>query len=274
MKAEIENPWVKMPRRAPFVLPEDEQFVAAFNAALGENFRDLHTIVGDVPPGAFVGPFDAPVVLLLANPGLDPSDRIEQCTPQALDLIYENLSCEVGSPGWVFDDHFADTACGRWWRSRTRDLSKELGGYDVLAERLLVIEFHGYHSKSWIAPLVTFPSQHFGFRLVRQAMDRGALVMLGQAMRYWYAAVPGLHDYENKIERVASSRLVNLSARNLGPDFWRVVTAFQNISWANPRHGQSNPELEKRPAETSVGGSAPRRRISRDHPRDRPPLAS
>ena len=100
MKAEIQNPWVKMPRRAPFVLPEDEQFVAAFNAALGENFRDLHTIVGDVPPGAFVGPFDAPVVLLLANPGLDPSDRIEQCTPQALDLIYENLSCEVGSPGW------------------------------------------------------------------------------------------------------------------------------------------------------------------------------
>ena len=108
MKAEIENPWAKMPRSAPFVLPEDEQFVAAFNAALGENFRDLHTIVSDVPPGAFAGPFDAPVVLLLANPGLDPNDRIELCTPTALDLIYRNLSSDVGGPGWVFDDHFAD----------------------------------------------------------------------------------------------------------------------------------------------------------------------
>ena len=236
MKAGIENPWVKMPRRAPFVLPEDEQFVTAFNAALGDNFRDLHTIVRDVPPGAFAGPFDAPVVLLLANPGLDPNDRTEQCTPTALDLIYENLSSDVGSPGWVFHDHFTDMACGRWWRSRTRDLSEELGGYDVLAERLLTIEFHGYHSKSWIAPFVTFPSQYFGFQLVRQAMNRRALIVVCRAMRYWYAAVPGLQDYENKIERLASHRLVNLSVRNLGPDFARVVAALMNVSWANPRH--------------------------------------
>ena len=74
-------------------------------------------------------------------------------------------------------------------------------------------------------------------------MNRGALIILGRAVRYWFAAVPGLHDYDNKIERVASPRLVNLSVRNLGPDFGRVVSAFQNVSWANPRH--LRPDLER-----------------------------
>ena len=230
MEAEVANPWVGMSKRAPFVLPQDRPWVEAFNAAISSRDREAHTIVTDSPPNPFAGPFEAAVVLLLANPGSGPNDLIEQGSPAGVELIYKNLSGEQGGPGWVFHDHFRNMACGRWWRSRTRDLAHELGGYGQLAERLLMVEFHGYHSKSWTAPFVTFPSQYFGFSLVRSAMNRGALIIVGRVMRHWYAAVPGLQDYQNKIEGLASPRSANLSVRNLGPNFGQVVAALRDSS--------------------------------------------
>jgi hypothetical protein len=223
-----------MSRNTPFVLPQDLSWVEAFNGALSSKDRQAHTIVTDLPPNPFAGPFNAPVVLLLANPGSDPNDLIEQRSPAGVELIYKNLSGEQGGPGWVFHDHFRDMACGRWWRSRTRDLAAELGSYDLLAERLLMVEFHGYHSKSWTPPFVTFPSQHFGFALVRHAMRRGALIIVGRAMRHWYAAVPGLQEYENKIEGLTSPRSANLSVRNLGPNFGQVVAALRSARRTDP----------------------------------------
>ena len=236
METEMKNPWVSMSRNPPFVLPQDLPWIEAFNAALSNKDRQAHTIVTDVPPNPFAGPFDAPVVLLLANPGSDPNDRIEQGSPAGIDMIYRNLSGEQGGPGWVFDDHFVDMACGRWWRSRTKDLAEQLGGYGQLADRLLMVEFHGYHSKSWTAPFVTFPSQYFGFSLVHRAMNRGALIIVGRAMRHWYAAVPGLQAYENKVEKLASPRSANLSRGNIGPDFGRVVSALKRGLQQDPHH--------------------------------------
>lgn len=230
MKPEVENPWVGMSRTTPFVLPEDLPLVQSFNAALSIKDREAHTLITDLPPNPFAGPFDAPVVLLLANPGSNPGDRMEQGGPESIDLIYENLSGEHGGPGWVFHDHFIDMACGRWWRSRTSDLAGELGGYRLLAERLLMVEFHAYHSKSWTAPFVTFPSQRFGFTLVQQAMERGALIIIGRVIRHWYAAVPGLQDYGNKIEGLSSPRSAALSKRNIGHDFVKVVAALKSDS--------------------------------------------
>ena len=121
-----------------------------------------------------------------------------------------------------------------------------------------MIEFHGYHSKSWIAPLVTFPSQHFGFRLVRQAMDRGALIVLGQAMRYWYAAVPGLHDYENKIERVASSRLVNLSVLNPRTGFLEDCYGFPKYLLGEPPTRTIQPRVGKESGRNIRGWISPK----------------
>ena len=60
------NPWLQLPEHPPYVLPEDEALVRAFNERAGPN-RFLH--VDALLPEAFVGAREAPVVLLSNNPG-------------------------------------------------------------------------------------------------------------------------------------------------------------------------------------------------------------
>jgi hypothetical protein len=221
----MENPWARVPHLAPFVLPDDEPYVAAFNGTLDEG-NTAHYLDTKLPPGPFAGHLDAPVVILLANPGWDERDQAEQCGPDPLGAILKAITVDGGTPAWPLTDRFAHTAAGQWWRTRTRDLAEAMGGFDFLAVRLLMIELHGYHSREWVAPLVTFPSQHFGFNLVHAAMDRGALIVVGRCSRYWHAAVPGLREYENKIGGLASSRSAHLSRGNLKDEFDKVVAAL------------------------------------------------
>ena len=51
--------------------------------------------------------------------------------------------------------------------------------------------------------------------------------MVGRCGRYWHAAVPGLREYENKIEGLASSRSAHLSRGNLKQNFDKVVFALR-----------------------------------------------
>jgi hypothetical protein len=215
------NPWLELPSRAPFILPADEPHVDAFNAALDQS-NTTHRIIEDWPPGPFAGCLGAPVVVLLANPGWSETGLAEQCAPGALKPILEAIMTPEGTPVWPLTDRFADTEPGKWWRARTRDLAVEVGGFGVLARRLLMVELHGYHSREWVAPRVTFPSQRYGFELVRAAMDRGGLIVVARCMRHWHAAVPGLRQYENQVG-LASPRSGYLSRGNLKKNFPKVV---------------------------------------------------
>ncbi len=71
----------------------------------------------------------------------------------------------------------------------------DLYSFGELSHCVLNVEFHGYHSVRWSALPVTLPSQWFGFSLVEQAIDRGAVIVLTRAAREWRVAVPGLASY-------------------------------------------------------------------------------
>ena len=73
------TPWTYLPHTAPFILPEDESIVSAFNKKYQGNDCELHT---ELPPEPYAGRRDAPVVLLMLHPGYhyDPLGRIEMLT--------------------------------------------------------------------------------------------------------------------------------------------------------------------------------------------------
>jgi hypothetical protein len=104
-------------------------------------------------------------------------------------------------------------------------LAADAGGRIELARKLQAIELHGYHSKKWAAPLVNFPSQGYGFELVRRAIERDALIIIGRAQSYWYSAVPELRRYLH-IQSLASSRSAYLSRGNLGRNYRKVIRAL------------------------------------------------
>src|SRR5690349_2275915 len=68
--AAVANPWLSLPRRAPFVLPEDAPYVATFNRTASKSV----VIETELMPGPFLGAPTSPVIILALNPGVSPRD--------------------------------------------------------------------------------------------------------------------------------------------------------------------------------------------------------
>lgn len=220
----LTNPWLDLIPERPFVLPDDEPYILELNRYRKNN--ESHRIQLDIPPTPFVGSTVAPLVILLANPGVGQIDKREQTTPAAIREIYAGFQKGRSAPFWPLSDAFVDTNAGRWWTSKTRELAAEVGGRHQLAKKMQAIELHGYHSEKWAAPLTNFPSQGYGFELVRRAMDRDALIIIGRAQSHWYCAVPELRRYPLHIQSLVSIRSAYLSRRNLGTHYGKVLRAL------------------------------------------------
>lgn len=235
----MRNPWLDLPDEQELVLPIDRPYVEVHNRIFDET-RPHHLRLTS-PPSPFAGRFDAPFVVLLANPGHAEEDASEQNEPSNRKVILDNLRTENGAPFWPLTPQFAETSAGRWWRSRTRELAETVAygdvetGYRVLSERLLEIELHGYHSTSWFAPRAQFPSQAFNVQLVRRAMRNGAVILAARAVDCWYAAVPSdgdsmaLMDYPELIEGTQSKQSAYISRGNLAEGtFDQIVAALRS----------------------------------------------
>ena len=216
------NPWLNLPATQPFVLPEDAVFVEEFNEILGKSgkhFLDLR-----LPPNPFSGSHDAPLVVLLANPGIGESDLSVQLEPQNLQLLNAAIKKPGGSPFIWLTTEGNKLSPEQWWQSRTRDLKKIVGSFEELSKKLLVIELHGYHSKSWTAPLRNFPSQAYGFHLVEEAIARNAVIVAARCSDYWFSAIPGLRRYNNLVPQLKSTRSVHLSENNMEPGYFKMIS--------------------------------------------------
>jgi len=215
------NPWLRLPKVGPFVLPEDAPFVEEFNSVQGrhsEHFLDLR-----LPPNPFSGLHDAPVVILLANPGIGDSDLRVQRKQENLNLLHDAIKTPGGTPFIWLSDVGQHLSPEQWWQSRTRDLKKIVGSDEELATKLLLVELHGYHSKSWSAPLRNFPSQAYGFELVQDAMKRNATIIAARCQEYWFASIPGLRKYKRLVPKLNSPRSAYLSKSNLGDEGFALV---------------------------------------------------
>ncbi|WP_242442173.1 hypothetical protein [Streptomyces sp. CB02460] len=90
------------------------------------------------------------------------------------------------------------------------------------------MQFHGYDSQSWRPIPYTLPSQPFAFHLVRRAMSRDAVVVLGRIAAIWKIAVPELASYPN-VATLNQSRRVQISRGNFSPDdFERIEQALKS----------------------------------------------
>lgn len=221
----MRNPWIDTPLSAPFVLGIDKEYVNAHNV-IHDDHPELQIDLR-LPPAPFFGLHNAPVVVLLANPGVHPDGVTILNEPANLKLIMDSITSPRGKPFVDLSSAYNIPDKAAWWKEHTRDLAKIVGGYDELSKKILAIDLHGYHSQKWSAPKANFPSQAYSFHLVRQAMERGALIITARCREYWLASVPELISYENVVEKTLSPRAVHLSENNLKEkDFAKVVKAL------------------------------------------------
>jgi hypothetical protein len=214
LSASVSNPWVRLPLEAPYVLAGDEWHVQTYNATGRGPEVEL-----DIPAEPFLGWHDAPVVLLQANPGSDPGDREMYRRVWAAHACRQNLTAPGGAPIYLLADQVADTSAGGWWRNALKGLLPCGLGYRELAEKILVVQIHGYHSHP-PSELWDLPSQAFGIALVRAAMKRNAVIIV--ASRHWYVAVATLDSYRLLVTKI-SPQTRALSRGNLGERGFEMV---------------------------------------------------
>lgn len=210
----MENPWPDAPTEAPFIAPCDRQTIDLVLAADPEGRSELHF---EVLPEPYAGdPQRAGVVLLSLNPGWGNTEPLEQGggVDDWNDELRRNLSFKATTPFVHIDPRFrATTGGGRWWSKRLRRLA-EATSWEQVGERLMVLEFFGYHSHTWRSLPLPLPSQAFTFQLVRETMDRGCLIVVTRGLGQWVWNVPELYTYERVI-RLNSQRWVGLSPGNM-----------------------------------------------------------
>lgn len=219
------NPWVQLPAAPPYVVPADEPHITAFNELYAPDspyYLDL-----SMPPEPVLGLHDAPVVLLSANPGRDPADPdYYYRQPGAIEHALKDSASADGNPVRLLTDEVANTPGGIWWRRIVGGLKSAGYEYEELSQRILVVEFHGYHSRKWSWLPITLPSQRYGFEIVRQAMERQAAIVILRAVRPWKIAVPELITYE-RLALTNSARKSAVSAGNMQPaDFQMACDAL------------------------------------------------
>ena len=130
----IRNPWVNLASTPPFVLPEDKEAVEAYNdwtAAKGGEFDYRKRLRTNLLPDPFIGNVQAPIIVILANPGYTDSakaDRRLGCTgsddkwhaeSELLHSLYRaNYAHEQSAyPMFFMDPRMAGSPGGYWYRN-------------------------------------------------------------------------------------------------------------------------------------------------------------
>lgn len=221
MQALPENPWLTLPTRPPFVLPMDEPWIETFNESASPSFK-VHT---NLIPEPFFGPFGAPIVVLLLNPGVDEADANVHTQEFLRDLLIQNVRRTEPQSPHVHISEDAKHPGALWWRRATSQVTEQFGVTRV-AKSLLAVEFFPYHSKSFAHGPLRLPSQDFSFALVRAAISRGALVVVARGLEHWVGAIPNLAQYAGVV-RASNLRRFSLSRGNLKQNFDRLCCAIE-----------------------------------------------
>lgn len=232
MSESLRNPWRDLSAAAPFVPACDVPWLPLLPSPVteGENEKPSAVLNLDLQPEPFFGPHEAPVVVLLLNPGLGEDDARHHQRDEFTRALRAHVQSESGGAHF----HLLDPSRGPGHRWRLRKVGPLLKAascsVEQLAARLLCIEFFPYHSKAFAHAHLRLPSQHFSFELLRRAMRRDALVLCMRGYRYWSGAVPELANYAGLL-RPKNPRSAALSEGNIGKDgFARLRLAVEGAS--------------------------------------------
>jgi hypothetical protein len=219
----VDNPWQRLPLQAPFVLPEDAPLVNAFNVSASDNLT-LHT---ELLPEPFLGSPDAPVVLLSLNPGYSPDDLRHHQDPLFASRSRANLlHLPAAYPFYLLAPDLS--APGRhWWDRKLGPLSR-VAGREAVARGVLCVEYFPYHSRQFGHRALLIPSQAYSFTLVREALNREAIIVFLRGERYWMMAVPELAIYPH-LCRVRSVQNPVISPANCPKGYDRAVAALSRV---------------------------------------------
>lgn len=217
-----DNPWLDLPNRPPFVLPQDKALIDQFNSKAAERYH----IPLDILPEPYLGNPDAPVVLLGLNPGFNVKDPEWHGNARFRKLSRANLLHKRADyPFYLLDPTIDRT---KWWDRNLRWLIEEVGCAKTVANNVLCVELFPYHSKRFKHAKLCLKSQQYSFALVRQAIERNAVILLLRGYRLWLSNIPELQKYPS-IYIARSFQTAAISPGNFPNGFKAAVDVLRKL---------------------------------------------
>lgn len=210
------NPWQDIRSiRSSYVLNQDLP-------CLHENEqrkKNLQIIEGSIPEPFLGSPEKATVILLALNPGHSEDDQ--KCYRNSVkfrEAIFANLRHEGQRyPFYPLNPEFRNTPVAGYWMKRTRVLREALGRHEnLLAERLMVVEWFPYHSINFDANKHSCDSQAYSHRLVQKLKGAGKLIIGLRGKKQWDTVV-------SNIPYLRSPQSTYITPRNLSENLFGTV---------------------------------------------------
>jgi hypothetical protein len=220
----ISNPWKALEISKSMVHDLDREAFDLHNSRVTRDYRFLDQLA----PEPWIGNKSANLLVLLANPGAtrgDVAGKRQKGADRINELSIQNLRGEIKEfPHFFFNPELEGTDGHTWYAKRFRHLI-EATSVETVSKKTLSCELVAYHSFSWKKPRKMFPTQEYTNQLVAQAMDRGAVILIGRGKSDWFKNVPGLERYK-KYYQPSSSQCSYISPKNYGKNYDRILEAI------------------------------------------------
>jgi hypothetical protein len=220
MSALRDNPWRLLPKRSPYVLPDDAPLVRSYNRDVGSE-HDCFLQVDALPPEPFVGDPMAPVLLLSNNPGFGQGAAYKR-EAAFMKLMRRNLNHQGGDYPFLYLAPEVEGPHKRWWQRKLQHMVKRFGT-ETVARSVFNLVFFPYPSRRFRHRRLRLPSQEYTFHLLHEALARNAFIVFMRSEKPWLDAVPALHNYARRC-RVSNTQNPVISPRN--------CAAYANIAEA------------------------------------------
>ncbi|MBU1043873.1 MAG: hypothetical protein KJ915_05690 [Candidatus Omnitrophica bacterium] len=217
------NPWLGLPKNAPFILSDDSQVLKD----RGVNPDNLNWKLELLPVPYLGNPNKAKVVVLCLNPGYN---KILDERAYFKDKYYfreslESLKFTSHTPFYCLDTKFDYSGGYLWWTRLLKPLIKDFG-LKVMSEKLMCLQYIGYHSITFREPPCILPSQKFTFYLLEQAIKENKTIVIMRSKKLWIRSVPKLGSYP--FIELKNYRMPFLTEKNTERgDFQQVINALQ-----------------------------------------------
>jgi hypothetical protein len=218
MEQNIVNPWIKLIEEinevdfsGNYVLKNEQAIIEKFNKKVNNDLYKIHT---QIMPAPYMGNVhSAMVVILMLNPGYTKEeDKIGDDGKNYYDRYKHYWMNEIqhvpsipNLPLFCLDEDYAKSS--DYWIKKLKPLTS-VSSKEKVAKNICKIQFFPYHTEKYrniYKNLLAeegfenfLPSQKYNFQLVKNAMNRSAIIIITRSKKMWLKAIPELKEYENK----------------------------------------------------------------------------
>jgi hypothetical protein len=184
----------------------DMDHITNYNVRASEQYR-LRTELGPCPNEGDIN--SSPIVLLLANPGFDENSSIDD----------HKFFVDGWPLGGLHDS--APLGMRDWWQPRLRVLCERYG-HQYISTKVAALQVNPWASTKFDSNL-NLPSQQKMLELAEVAVERGAILIMMRAAKFWLKST-SVRNHPS-LYTTRSPRCSYVTEANLGAQAWFEINS-------------------------------------------------